>query len=168
MSTIQKYNGRVNIVQQPNTDTLFSLHSTTPINNKTTDYRDALQGGWENSTLSLMYFNAKNISTLQYGIKAGVYNRSSGKYVISNQDEDTLKIIMRSIYLSNAKNKPTDLAEQVQVLNQLVLNYCIPQVFGEAQGYTHYLEDVSTLVVPMDRPILTDVRNKTLSENIWL
>ena len=44
---------------------------------------------------------------------------------------------------------------QVDQLNQLVLDYCIPQVLGEAKGYMHYLKDVSTLPTPLDLPTMT-------------
>jgi hypothetical protein len=62
---------------------------------------------------------------------------------------------MRSIYLSSAKNLPYNYHKQVNELNQLVLDYCIPQVLGEAKGYMHYLKDVSTLPAPLDLPTMT-------------
>ena len=62
---------------------------------------------------------------------------------------------MRSVFLQNATNLPNDITAQVEALNKLVMNYCIPQVYGEAQGYVKYKNDVSTLVVPMTRPTST-------------
>ena len=74
---------------------------------------------------------------------------------------------MRSVFLSYSANKPDNIQSQVAALNQIVLDYCIPQVYGEAQGYMKYLEDASTLVVPIDRPVQVDVNDKTLSEKFW-
>ena len=62
---------------------------------------------------------------------------------------------MRSIYLSSAKNLPSNYHKQVDELNRLVLGYSVPQVLGEAKGYMHYLKDVSTLPTPLDLPVMT-------------
>ena len=42
----------------------------------------------------------------------------------------------------------------------------LPQIYGEAQGYVKYRNDVSTLVVPMDRPVAT-YTGKTLELKKW-
>ena len=44
------------------------------------------------------------------------------------------------------------LAHQIEGLNQLVLDYAVPQVLGEVESYVKYKHDVSTLAVPMQRP----------------
>ena len=74
---------------------------------------------------------------------------------------------MRSVFLTYSANKPDGIPQQIGALNQIVLDYCIPQVYGEAQGYIKYLEDASTLVVPMAHPAKVDVKNNTLSEKFW-
>tara|TARA_B100000524_G_scaffold116317_1_gene56875 strand:- start:3 stop:500 length:498 start_codon:yes stop_codon:yes gene_type:complete len=159
-------NGRVDILQ-PDPSLQFSLYDKIPCDSKSTEYRDALKGNWKESPLSLTFFSAQNIQILQNGIRAGVYNLSKGHFTISPQCTDTLKIIMRSVFLSYSANKPNNISSQVSALNQIVLDYCIPQVYGEAQGYMKYLEDASTLVVPIDRPVQDDVNDKTLSEKFW-
>jgi hypothetical protein len=50
---------------------------------------------------------------------------------------------------------------QIRELNEYVLQYCIPRVLGEAQGYLKYIQDASTLVVPLARPIHSST-DKTL------
>tara|TARA_Y100000992_G_scaffold297935_1_gene262290 strand:- start:7403 stop:7900 length:498 start_codon:yes stop_codon:yes gene_type:complete len=159
-------NGRVDILQ-PDPSLQFSLYDKIPCDSKSTEYRDALKGNWKESPLSLTFFSAQNIQILQNGIRAGVYNLSKGHFTISPQCTDTLKIIMRSVFLSYSANKPNNISSQVSALNQIVLDYCIPQVYGEAQGYMKYLEDASTLVVPIDRPVQVDVNDKSLSEKFW-
>ena len=69
---------------------------------------------------------------------------------------------MRSIYLQYSSNLPTNINEQIVALNKMVLNYCIPQVFSEAQGYMKYLSDASTMYTPMEPPVLAKENDKQL------
>ena len=99
------------------------------------------------------FFSQENIQIIQNGIRAGVYHKSNGQYLIGQQDCDTLKIIMRSIFLQYSANLPTNIAGQIKELNKMVLEFSIPSVFGEAKGYIKYLYDASTLAVPLATPI---------------
>jgi len=74
---------------------------------------------------------------------------------------------MRSIFLQNAANQPTNIAEQVNTLNQMVWNYCIPQVYGEAQGYRQYISDASTMYTPIAPPIMSTTSDKELILKEW-
>lgn len=158
------FNGRVNIMEK-GTSNFFSLQDRIPVK-LTTSYRDALQGNLVDSPLSLAYFSAPNIQILQNGIRAGVYKLSKGQYKIGEQSEDQLKMIMRSIFLSYSANMPHSITQQIKALNDLVLDYCVNKVFGEAQAYKKYLYDASTLVVPIEHP--TYIQNdKTLNFKGW-
>lgn len=148
------YNGRV-LIKGHEPKNVLELYEKVPIEQHTT-YNNALKGVWNETPLSITFFCSKNIELLQNGIRKGVYDMSKGQYVIGNQDEDVLKMIMRSIYLQFAKHSPTiPVREQVAYLNSLVLDYAVRQVYGEAQGYIKYLYDVSTLAMPMERPVMT-------------
>jgi hypothetical protein len=153
-------NGRVDI-KSPNTCDLFNMYDKIPAHQCTT-YRNALEGQWDTSSLSDAYFSKENIQHLQNKIRQGVYEESNGQYKIAEQDCDTLKIIMRSIYLQYSSNLPTNINEQIAALNKMVLNYCIPQVFSEAQGYMKYLSDASTMYTPMEPPVLAKENDKQL------
>ena len=74
---------------------------------------------------------------------------------------------MRSVFLQYSKNIPTDLDSQVKSLNSRVLDYCIQQVYSEAQGYMKYLTDVSSMYTPMDHPILAYPEEKQLELHKW-
>ena len=104
---------------------------------------------------------------IQNGIRAGIYKRSNGKFTISNQDEDTLKIIMRSIFLQNSVNQPDNIKEQIQQLNKIVWDYCIPQIYGEVQGYNQYIKDASTMYTPIAPPIFSKNNDKQLPLHEW-
>ena len=147
-------NGRI-IIMGPNTGDLFTLYNKKPIQSKSTAYKDALIGNQQSSLLSDLYFSAENIQIIQNAIKAGVYHASKGQHVIGNQDEDTLKIIMRSCYLQFSSNRKDNIKEQLKDLNQLVVNYSVPQISSEATAYKNYKRDVSNLATPIERPIST-------------
>ena len=109
----------------------------------------------------------QNIHIIQNGIRAGVYKLSNGQYTIGPQDCDALKIIMRSIYLQHSANKPSDVTSQIRELNKMVLDYCIKQVYSEAQGYMTYINDVSTLAIPIAHPVMSNNSDKELVLKPW-
>jgi len=155
----QESNGRVNIMGD--TTAVFTLSDSIPVN-QTASYRDAMTGNWYNTSLSDAYFSKDNIQMIQNGIRYGVYNKSNGQYLIGNQNYDELKIIMRSIFLQNTKNHSTNISEQIKALNELVLQYAIGQIYGEAEGYMKYKRDASTLVVPITPPVMSKPSDKQL------
>lgn len=158
-------NGRVDI-KYPSTGNLFSMYDKIPAHQCTT-FRNATEGLWNETTLSDLFFSQQNIQIIQNGIRAGVYKMSNGQYVIGPQDCDALKIIMRSIFLQYSANQPTNITEQITALNQMVMNYCIEQVYGEAQGYVKYLDDASTLVVPIAPPVMAKNNDRELVLKPW-
>lgn len=158
-------NGRVNILG-PNIDFRFQMSDKIPVNDNTS-FREALTGNWTSNQLSDAFFSSQNVNLLQNGIKRGVYDKSNSKIVIDKQDADQLGIVMRSIFLQNSANMATNITEQILSLNKLVLDYCINQVYGEAQGYLKYRQDASTMYTPMNRPVYVDMKHKTLEAKKW-
>lgn len=149
-------NGRIDLLHAPNHLALFDK---IPV--ATSSYNDAMTGNWANTPLSLSFFSVQNQQILQNGIRAGVYHYSKGKYTIAEQSNNDLKMIMRAIFLEHSENRLTHVIEQIHELNQYVLDYCVPRVLGEAQGYLKYLQDASTLAVPLSAPIYSSI-DKTL------
>ena len=74
---------------------------------------------------------------------------------------------MRSVYLQNSVNQPNNITQQIIELNKIVLNYCIQQVYSEAQGYMKYLDDASTLVVPIAHPVMANNTDRELEFKTW-
>lgn len=163
-------NGRVNILG-PNTPYQFTLFKNPGMNgesDKITSYNNALTGNWTNSLLSNTFFSKANQIIIQNGIRAGVFKVSNGRYNVGPQDETNLKIVMRSIFLQNAKNDPRNIQQQIILLNNLVYEYCIPQVFSEATSYIKYRNDVSVLAVPGALPIYSNIKgSKQLELKPW-
>ena len=159
-------NGRVDILG-PNIEQLFSMADRIPINSTKHSFRDAMTGNWYDTQLSTAFFSGKNIQIVQNGIRAGVYNKSNQQYVVGEQNMDELQIIMRAIFLQYAKNLPIDIPGQIKDLNQIVLDFSINQVYGEADGYMKYKRDASTLVVPIAMPIMSTKNDKQLELKKW-
>jgi hypothetical protein len=158
-------NGRIDIKSQ-NTKKLFQMYDKIPANQCTT-FRNATEGLWQSTKLSDVFFSQQNIQIIQNGIRSGVYQRSNGQYTIGIQDCDSLKIIMRSVFLQHSANKPDNIPEQIHELNKIVLNYCIQQVYSEAEGYMKYIYDVSTLVVPISHPVMPNNTDRQLEFKTW-
>ena len=158
-------NGRVDILGD-NVMDRFHLYDKIPVSGGDNYYKTAMTGNWSNNLLSNTFFSKENMQIIQNGIRAGVHNKSNGRFLIGEQDEDTLKMIMRSIYLQHAKNLPNQIAEQVKALNNMVMDYAIPQIMGEAIGYVKFKNDSSMMYNVMDRPSST-YRNNTLEWKKW-
>lgn len=111
---------------------------------------DALKGNVAGDDLSRVYFSQQNVAALQQGMRYLVWKGSCEKHVIGNQSEDELRIVMRSIFLQNAKHQNFNILEQVRELNSKVLDFCVPRILGEIKMYAAYRDKVSTLPVPLD------------------
>ena len=163
-----RYNGRVNIISQPDPTATFRMQERIALKNKTTEYRSALSGNdWEDNLLARVYFSAENIQILQNGLRAGVYEMSNRKITVPPQNIDQLKIIMRSIYLQYAQHYEHNIKEQVEHLNKYVLEFAVNSVYNEAVGYLKYAQDQSSLVMPMEYPRHTDRQYKQLELKPW-
>ena len=157
-------NGRVDIIGDKNKkfncnwyagcpqNAQFLIADKIPLNTKASAYREAFTGNRESNNLAIAFFSKKNVQMVQNGIRAGVYERSGKKYLIGPQNTDSLKIIMRSVFLQHSKNLETNISEQIAQLNQIVYDYAVPQILGEATGYIKYKRDISTLAVPLSHP----------------
>jgi hypothetical protein len=154
---MERYNGRVNILDESNPSIRFEMSEKIAIKNKATEYRNPLSGMLESNLLSDVYFSEGNIQILQNGLRAGVYKMSNDQLVIPPQNIDNLKIIMRSIFLQYAKfSKTESIPKQVESLNKYVLDYAVQAVYNEAQGYLKYCQDQSSLVLPLEHPTQSD------------
>ena len=145
-------NGRVSFAEQTVTKFLpgFQHQTQTEVNFS----GDMLRGNWEHTALSDAYFSRTNAARLQHEITNEVYRRSGPKkYQIDDQDVDELKMIMRGMYLQYAKNHPQNIEGQIQELNKMVVDWSVPRIISEIDQYQYYLNDISHLPVPMEKPL---------------
>jgi len=166
---MERYNGRLNLMELPPKDIRFDMYEKIAVKNKSTEYRDSLAGILEDNLLSQVFFSSGNIQIIQNGLRAGVYEMSGERQiVISPQNIDNLKIIMRSIYLQYAQHREDrSVTKQVEDLNTIVLDYVIPTVYNETIGYLKYIQDQSTLVQPLELPKMVDKDRKSLEWKKW-
>ena len=157
----EKINGRVNLLEEPSPEVLFKMQERVAVKNKTSQYREALNGIYEESELSNLYFSKANIQIVQNGIRAGIYEKTNKEHIIPPQNIDNIKIIMRNIYIQYAENQ-NNITSEIERLNQLVLGYIIPQVHGSLVSYFKYIKDQSTLVIPLELPNQSDRDYKQL------
>lgn len=142
-------NGRVDTVDNANFQ-LYALFQNG--NGKLTDFStEAIQGIHTKTPLNDLFFSQRNVDALQLGIRNMVANKTNNEFVIGNQSEVELQVVMRAIYLSHAKHLPYDIVGQVRELNAKVLDYCVPRILEEIRMFNHYKNDVSKLPTPMDR-----------------
>ena len=160
-----KSNGRVNLMEGSDgskngtpfflQDKVFNIQNTNFDNFR----HNSLH---EKNVLEQAFFCPQNIKTIQNSIKAGVFVKSNKKYIISPQDHDSLYIIMRSIYLENSMNLQSSYKEQINALNQLVVDYCVPKIYSEVQSYMKYKRDISEIPAPIQNPISTNYKNDSV------
>jgi len=112
--------------------------------NEKTNYSNAMQGLTENSLLSITFFSMDNIEIIQNSLRSQIYELTKQKYKIDIQDTDQLKIIMRSVFLQYSLYHNDNIEGQVNDLNKIVLNYAVPQVYGELMSYIKYKKDISS------------------------
>jgi len=168
---MQRYNGRVNIISQPDPNVMFKMQERIALKNKATSYYTALSGNdWEDNLLARTYFSAENVQIVQNGLRAGVYkmSKSTGnEIVVPPQNVEQLSVIMRSIYFQYGENLGNDIRGQIERLNKLVWDDVVPRVYNESMGYLKYLQDQSSLVVPLANPLHHDRNYKQLEQKPW-
>jgi len=166
---MEKYNGRINLMDLPDHDTRFKMYEKIAVKNKATEYRYPVSGILEDNMLEKVFFSSGNVQILQNGLRAGVYHMSKdSKIILPPQNIDNLKIIMRSMYLQYAEHREDiSVTSQVETLNKTVLDYVIPTLYNEAMGYMKYLQDQSTLVRPLSMPSMVDRDYKQLELKPW-
>ena len=151
----------------PNKTAVFTLSDKIPIDH-TVSFRDALTEDVysRKNTLYDLFFSEQNIVFLQNNIVNGVKQMSNNNYIINNQSKDQLKIIMNSIYVQHSRNVNGNIDQIINVLNNLVLQYSVPQIFNEIESNMKYKRDINNLIMPISNPILLK-NDKQLKQNIW-
>ena len=143
-------NGRVDLSTLPSGTPLFLQEKVCTL--QKTNFANAMKYSLENTQLSVTFFSAENVTLLESGIKAEVYRLSNRTHLIDKQDYDQMYMIMRSIFLEHARHQEGNIPKQIEELNRRVIEYCAPRILSEIITYIQYKKDISTLVVPLDKP----------------
>ena len=144
-------NGRVDIMQ--NTTTSSKITRTPLILND--NNINSISYNITNTSLSVNFFSKENINKIQNLIKRGVYYKSNKQHIIADQNEQELVIIMRSIYLQYGKNLPTNINDQINELNNMIVEWAIDNIISNIEQYISYKKTCSTLPMPIEHAQLT-------------
>jgi hypothetical protein len=145
-------NGIVDITGTPHPS--LPLYEEKNTNNKL--FRsEAVSATLETTRLQTVFFSEKNIEVLQKLIAYHVWVQSNKRHRIGRQDDNQLKIVMKSVYLTYGKNQDHDILGQVKQLNSYVLDFCVPEVLSNVEQYLSYKQRVSNLPVPLELPKYT-------------
>ena len=123
-----------------------------------TSYSNSMNGLWYNTVLSNSYFSSENIKYIHDNVRHIVFKKTN--YIIDKQNIDTLKNIMRSFFLKFSKNNKANLKNQIFVLNNLVIEFCVKEIIPSLESYLKYIEDVSRIPDPIHHPHNTGVRGE--------
>lgn len=154
-----KNQGRINLKNENGTPLYFQDMIK---NNDRANYSNVLKHTLNESKLSRRYFSEENINIIQSAIKERVNQKTNNKYIIKDQQVEQLKMVMKSIFLQYSLNKEYDIPNQINSLNELVIKYCVPNVYSELMSYVKYLKDISSLPEPIDFPQHIVCNDKTL------
>ena len=138
-------NGRVDIINN-NKPTYKKETFISTENNNNSVSRNIIS-----TNVSVGFFSKDNIKELQKTIINEVYNRSDENFIISNQSEQELLVIMRSYYLQYSKNLPTNIYNQIQELNKMVIDWAVAEILTNIRQYMNYKKSVSALPMPLER-----------------
>jgi hypothetical protein len=152
-------NGRVDILNDIKGSTKIIKESALAENNV-----NSISQSLTNTPLSLKFFSKDNINSIQSGIINGVYIRSDDNYVIQNQNEQELLIIMRSHYLQYGKNLPNNINYQINELNNMVIAWSVDNIINNIQQYISYKKTCSTLPMPLERAQLPSQKGTKSNE----
>lgn len=121
--------------------------------------------------LTFLFFSQENVDNIQKLIRMVVYKHT--KETIDYQSNSELLVVMRSIFLaysrhpklidesmpeSEKKRLLNVYTNEVDRLNQLVIDTCVPLIVSQLQQYLVYLHDASSPLRVMEKPLSTSVK----------
>jgi hypothetical protein len=121
----------------------------------------SIKGILEQNSINDIFFGEMNMDVLQGTIRYKVHENTS--MVISNQSENEIYIIMRSIMLQYANFRVgiDEIGDEIKRLNAMVIDYCVGNISSNVLQHKGYVDDIGTLRQPFDRPTYTLNKNYT-------
>ena len=155
-----KHGGRVPNINDPDTKEFparqYSLYTGGSPMPGYTPRQDLVGHIHKPTPLNEVFFSQANIEKLQKDIQQQVYLMSGPKkFMIDRQNDDDLKIIMRSYYLSFAKNNPATIAEELADLNGRVVGFASGRIYSEVDFHMFYRKDLEEFAPPIANPMNT-------------
>lgn len=151
-------NGRVSDVGEVN-DLIIDENIDIVINKD--NQENAVKGLIEENAMSNIFFSDSNTKVLQNSIRYNIYKNTN--QTISEQSPNELFIVMRSILLQSGNLLPSSdkVIEEIKRINKLVVDYCVSNITTNLQQYNVYIDDLTKLPEPMERPQYENKGNYT-------
>lgn len=129
---------------------------------------DVLNGIQESSNLSKAFFCESNLKHVNDLIRYQVWLSTNEKYIIGQQNEFELIMIMRSIYLQEALNQPHNIGKQVNDLNNSVVSQTVPRLIAEVKQFLTYNNEIVEERKILPRSINPSIKgHKSLEQHPW-
>jgi hypothetical protein len=129
--------------------TLYTMHEPMMV---PTQVAEQIQYRHNNTPLNTLFFSEANKANLQQKIHDAVLAASKGEYDIGEQSEADLLLIMRSYYLQYGENDPSEVAAELDKLNQRVVAYASNHIMVEIVAYKRFRKDILDFPEPIERP----------------
>lgn len=161
-------NGRIPYMLDPALQEIssrqYSLYEDKPVL-PGSDVRQELIGHLHYATpLNTVFFSQGNIDNLQQQIQDQVFAMSGGKHRIDRQNDDDVKLIMRSYYLMFGRNNPNTVASDLADLNARTVGYASAKIFSELDFYMFYRKDIAEFAPPIANPMDVHVKGTRYGE----
>ena len=116
----------------------------------------AIKGILEQNSINDIFFSDMNTKVVQDTIRYKVHENTTK--VISEQSQNELYIIMRSIMLqfANFRVGVDNISDEIKRLNEREVNYSSANISSNVMQHDGYIKDLSKLPTPMDRPLLSN------------
>jgi hypothetical protein len=163
-----KRNGRVPNMLDPALQELsarqYSLYEEKPVLHNS-DIRQELIGNVHCPTpLNTTFFSRSNIDYIQQAIQDQVFSMSGNKHRIDRQNDDDVKLIMRSYYMMFGRNNPSTVESDLADLNARVVGYSSAKIFSELDFYLFYRQDIAEFAPPIANPMDVHVKGTRTGE----
>jgi hypothetical protein len=149
-------NGRIDILNSTPEPRYQLYDGTKHIDNNYTP--EAIKGIHMDTQISQSFFSQQNIDEIQNMLRYNIWILSEKQYLIDRQSDSELRLIMRSMYLQYCQHQQNNIQAQINYLNKLVVDYCLPKILSEIKQYKKYRQDASGLYRPIDRSVNMSVK----------
>jgi len=127
-----------------------------------TSSNNPVKGILEQTEVTKVFFSNENKSALQKMMKYEVYTQYNNT-IISDQSEEQLFIIMRSMLLQYGNLLNPNVLEEVKTLNKYVLDFAVDRIISELIQYTGYINKIDNTPQLMQLPDYVNKNDFTYS-----
>ena len=102
--------------------------------------------------LDEIFFSDENIKLINKQIILTIWKRTNKKYKIGFQNKDNLIVVMRYVFLENARHLPYDIKGQIRDLNCQGVGEILPNIITNFEQKLGYLRDIERRQPLVDLP----------------